>query len=192
MTQTPPRSTRTEELLEAALHVVADQGLRGLSHRAVDQAAGLPEGSCSAYLRTRRDLVLAVTAHVAERAAGDVRELSVQLSGANLGDSQAIETVTRFFIRWIDERELLVARMELTLQSSRDAEIAAALGAHRRALVQVIDRVLAARGKEHTVVVAEALVASFDGILFGALPRAASQRRGFVRSSIEVLMAGLG
>ena len=41
------------------------QGLRGLTHRAVDRRAGLPEGSCSAYLRTRRALQGALTEHVA-------------------------------------------------------------------------------------------------------------------------------
>ena len=49
----PTLSPRRRQLLEAALHVIADEGLRGLTHRAVDRRAGLPEGSCSAYLRTR-------------------------------------------------------------------------------------------------------------------------------------------
>ena len=34
-------------------------GLRGLTHRAVDAEAGLPEGSCSAYMRTRVALLTA-------------------------------------------------------------------------------------------------------------------------------------
>ena len=67
MTDAPARSARMELLLDAAVRVVAENGLRGLTHRAVDREAGLPEGSCSAYLRTREALVLAVTEYVAER-----------------------------------------------------------------------------------------------------------------------------
>ena len=46
-------SPRRRRILDAATVVVADHGLRGLTHRAVDREAGLPEGSCSAYFRTR-------------------------------------------------------------------------------------------------------------------------------------------
>ncbi len=41
-------TARQERLLTGAVHVVARSGLRGLTHRAVDAEAGLPEGSCSA------------------------------------------------------------------------------------------------------------------------------------------------
>ncbi|WP_106849878.1 TetR/AcrR family transcriptional regulator [Blastococcus sp. Marseille-P5729] len=48
---------RREELTDAALEVVAATGLKGLSHRAVDTAAGAPPGSTSNYYRTRQALV---------------------------------------------------------------------------------------------------------------------------------------
>src|SRR6476469_8890628 len=111
------RSARMELLLTAALHVVAEQGLGGLTHRAVDRAAGLPEGSCSAYLRTRRALVTALTEYVAGALTDDVERLASDLASCSLQEDQAIETVTGFFMRWLDERELLLARMELSLES---------------------------------------------------------------------------
>ena len=40
-----PLSPRRRQLLEAALHVIADEGLRGLTHRAVDRRAGLPRAA---------------------------------------------------------------------------------------------------------------------------------------------------
>jgi DNA-binding transcriptional regulator YbjK len=181
-----------ELMLGAATRVIAEQGMRGLTHRAVDREAGLPEGSCSAYLRTREALVLAVTAYVAEHVAGHVRELAEQLSGRPLDDDQAAETVTRAILRWVDERELLVARLELTIHASRDPVLARTLGALRKELVDVVDAVLTARGKPHGAAAAETLVSSFDGVMIGALPRPANQRKAFVRRSIEALMAGLG
>ena len=47
-------------LLDAALELVGTQGMRGLTHRAVDAAAGLPAGSTSNYFRTREALILGI------------------------------------------------------------------------------------------------------------------------------------
>jgi DNA-binding transcriptional regulator YbjK len=181
-----------ELLLGAARHVVAEHGLRGLTHRAVDRAAGLPEGSCSAYLRTRKALVLALTEYVVGSLTDDVEGLARDLATCRAGDEEAIERVTAFFLRWLDERELLLARMELSLEASRDPQLAALLANSRQRLVDLVGGILAGRGKEHSAARAETLVASFDGILLGALPRPPQDRRAYVQRSIEVLLTGLG
>jgi len=192
MPDAPARSARMELLLDAAVHVVAESGLRGLTHRAVDREAGLPEGSCSAYLRTREALVLALTQYVAERAADHVRDLTHELSGRALDADAAVEAVTRSVLRWVDERETLVARLELTIQASRDPALATTIDSLRRDLVDVVAELLTARGKPQGAAAAETLVSSFDGVLIGALARPANQRKAFVRRSIQALMAGLG
>ena len=51
---------RRTQLLDAALTVVADKGMKGLTHRAVDAAAQLPQGTTSNYYRNRAALVAAV------------------------------------------------------------------------------------------------------------------------------------
>jgi DNA-binding transcriptional regulator YbjK len=188
----PPLSPRMELLLTAALHVVAEHGLRGLTHRAVDREAGLPEGSCSAYLRTRKALVLALTQYVANSLAEDVEGLAADLTACALGEDQAVEAVTAFFMRWLDERDLLLARMELSLEAARDPDLAALLAAFRRRLIGLVESILSARGKDQGAALAETLVASFDGVLLGASSRPAAQRRPFVRQSMGVLMGGLG
>jgi DNA-binding transcriptional regulator YbjK len=187
-----PRTPRMELLLASALHVVAEQGLRGLTHRAVDRQAGLPEGSCSAYLRTRKALVLALTDYVAARITDDVEGLGAELASCPLDEDAAIDRVTAFFMHWLDQRELLLARIELSLESARDPDLAAALLGDRTRLTGLVESILAARGKDHSAERAQTMVASCDGILFAALPRPARQQRGFVRQSIEVLMGGLG
>src|SRR3954449_2257813 len=151
----PPRSPRMELLLTAALHVVAEHGLRGLTHRAVDREAGLPEGSCSAYLRTREALILALSEYVADQMAARVRDLADELAGCSLDDDQAYATVTRSVLGWLDERDLLVALLELTIQASRDPALAERLGAHRRVLAEVVGGMLTARGKQHGAAAAE-------------------------------------
>ena len=192
MADVPPRSERMELILGSALHVIAENGLRGLTHRAVDRRAGLPQGSCSAYLRTREALVLAVTEYVAERVAGHVSDLAAELAGQPLDDDRAAETVTRWVMRWVDEREVLVSRLELTIQASRDPALATALGSQRKDLVDVVAGMLTARGKPQGAASAETLVSSFDGVMIGALSRPPQQRKAFVRRSIGALMTGLG
>src|SRR5919107_1137181 len=48
---------RRSVILDAALRVIAEQGMRALTHRAVDAAAGLPGGSTSYYFRSRAALL---------------------------------------------------------------------------------------------------------------------------------------
>ena len=57
---------RRMELLDAALAVVADKGMKGLTHRAVDVSAQLPEGTTSNYYRSRASLVEAVLGRLLE------------------------------------------------------------------------------------------------------------------------------
>ena len=51
---------RRTVLLDAALELVGTQGMRGLTHRAVDVAAAVPAGSTSNYFRTREALILGI------------------------------------------------------------------------------------------------------------------------------------
>ena len=182
-------SPRRQQLLDAALHVIADEGLKGLTHRAVDRRAGLPEGSCSAYLRTRRALQGALTEYVADTLLADVDDLADDLACASEPDGVA--AALDLFQRWLDQRELLVARLELTMAASRDAELAGLLAAQRGRLIGLVDRIMTATGKEHGAARAEALVASYDGILLAALLKPPDERRAFLERSLDLLGTGL-
>jgi DNA-binding transcriptional regulator YbjK len=182
-------SPRRRQLLDAARHVLADEGLKGLTHRAVDRRAGLPEGSCSAYLRTRRALQAAVAEDVADRLLGDVDRLADELAAADQPDG--VGAAIALFQRWLEQRELLVARLELTMAASRDPELAGLLADQRRRLVEVVERIMTATGKEHGAARAEALVASYDGVLLAALLKPAAERGPFLARSLDLLGSGL-
>lgn len=181
---------RRRELLRAALHVVADDGLRGLTHRAVDRRAGLPEGSCSAYFRTRRALQTALTEYVVAALAADVAALAEELRGCSGDSDRAVELTTGLFARWLDERELLRAKLELSLEGPRDPELAALLAASRAQLVDVVAGIMAA-DRAHGDARAETLCASFDGILLAGLSKSDAERRGFLARSLGLLMGSL-
>lgn len=188
----PALTPRRRQLLDAALRVIADDGLKGLTHRAVDRCAGLPEGSCSAYLRTRQALQAALTAYVADRLLADVDLLAERLrASAGHGVTDGVQATLDLFLEWLEQRELLVARLELTMAATRDAELSAILADHRARLVEVVDQIMAATGKESSAARAEALVASYDGILLAALLKPAPQRAVFLSRSLELLSRGL-
>ncbi len=58
--------SRPELVADAAVTVLARSGLRGLTHRAVDAEAGLPDGSTSNCFRSRSALLEAVAARLEE------------------------------------------------------------------------------------------------------------------------------
>jgi DNA-binding transcriptional regulator YbjK len=185
-------SPRRRQLLDAARHVIADEGLKGLTHRAVDRQAGLPEGSCSAYWRTRNALQAALTEYVAASLLADVDGLTEQIRVCGPDDEQASVAATlELFLRWLDQRELLVARLELTMAATRDSELAQLLADHRARLIGIVEEIMTAAGKEHGEARAEALVASYDGILLAALLQPAPARREFLARSLELLGTAL-
>ncbi|CAI7974132.1 MULTISPECIES: TetR/AcrR family transcriptional regulator [unclassified Parafrankia] len=59
--------SRRDDLLDTAIRVVGESGVRGLTHRGVDVAAQLPAGSTSNYFRTRGALLGAVVDRFVER-----------------------------------------------------------------------------------------------------------------------------
>lgn len=177
--------------MAAATRVVADQGLKGLTHRAVDREAGLGEGSCSAYYRTRQALLEGLARHVASTAAGDVATLTEDLRRCGPDDDRKVELTTHLFLRWLSERDVLLARLELELAAARDPALASVLAEWRRRLVGIVGTIMTDRGVAESEERAEVLVAALDGVLLSALLRPVRSRRRFVAGSLERLMGSL-
>lgn len=183
---------RRRAILDAATQVLDDQGLRGLTHRSVDRAAGLPEGTTSAYFRTRRALQLALAEHVAAQMAGDVDVLIEQLSGCSPEDSRAVDLVLSLLGRWLDDRTLVLAKVELTLEAARDPELATLLRQNRDRVLRVVAQVLEGHGLDQAAARAESLMASFDGILLSALLKPDGERQDYLSRSLDRAMHNLG
>jgi DNA-binding transcriptional regulator YbjK len=184
-------SPRRRDILTAATTVLAQHGNRGLTHRAVDREAGIPEGSSSAYFRTRDALLGALGDFVADRLAVDVEALGARLAGCPGDHERAVSEVSGLFSRWLEEPELLTARLELTVAATRDPGLADRFTQWRDDLVAMVREVLAEAGKDDAES-AETLVAALDGVLLASLLQPARRRRRFVAESVELLLAGLG
>ncbi|MGH3248990.1 MAG: TetR/AcrR family transcriptional regulator [Trebonia sp.] len=132
----PPRNTqRRSALADAAIEVLGTAGIHKLSHRAVDERAGLPAGTSANYFPRRDDLLAAAAGriaelHVAEMTAADRDAMATAgapsdlpsgpdaltgLIGASLHDA-----VTRNRTRYL-------AAYELALESTRQPALAEAM-----------------------------------------------------------------
>ncbi len=186
-----PPSPRRLEILDAAVVVLAGHGLKGLTHRGIDREAGLPEGSSSAYFRSRAALQQAVAEHVSDRLVQDVADLSDTLAAGDHSVAQAVRETGALFRHWLSHPELVLARLELTLAATRDEELAVAMTSWRTQLVELVRRTLGAGGRPDDATHAATIVAALDGVLLAALQRPAGQRPAFLRSSLELLLGSL-
>ena len=166
---------RRSDLADTGLRVIARDGLRGLTHRAVDAAAGLPLGSTSYYFRTREALVVAcvdrlVVLDLAELAATGMADSHVPLL-----DLAAIGA--RLTWHWLHEdAHRHLARYELLLEARRRPQLREALVQAGEALRAGMTAMLAAQGVGDAERKARSLVACIDGMLFDQLVGAGSVR----------------
>jgi len=102
-----------------------------------------------------------------------------------------VAEVSRLFSRWLDQPDLLAARLELTVAATRDDDLKERFALWREDLVAMVDAVLAGAGKEGGAS-ARTLVAALDGVLLASLLLPPRRRRTFVSESVEQLLSGLG
>lgn len=120
----PRPSGRADLVADAAIGLIAARGLRGLTHRAVDEAAGLPSGSTSNVARTRAALLELTVRRLAAREAAVL--LPEELPSADAGlDGFARMCATALHRSVTAHRELTVARYELALEATRRPELRA-------------------------------------------------------------------
>ncbi|MEV4704455.1 TetR family transcriptional regulator C-terminal domain-containing protein [Actinoplanes sp. NPDC049316] len=158
-------SARHRLLADAALDVLARDGSRGLTHRAVDTAAGLPAGSTSYYYRSRAALLSACVQRLVEDDHSELDALTPLITATDR--TTLARSLAEILHRWLTTgRQRHLARYELTLESVRRPEVAAQLHRSGSALRERIAAVLAGLGAGDPPRQARWLVACIDGILF--------------------------
>ncbi len=184
-------SVRQLTLLAAAVRVVASGGLRGLTHRAVDAEAGLPQGTCSAYMRTRLILLTWLTAYVTQFFTRDTAELARQIEEHAHQEGYAERETATMLESWLLEPELLLVRMELSLEGTRQPEIARIGREQSEQLALVVARALDTTGRGAEPARARTLIAAVDGLLLHALREPAEDRAAYLRAGLDQLMGTL-
>ncbi len=121
---------RRAALLDAAIEVLARDGARGLTFRAVDMQAGVPIGTASNYFASRDDLLGQAGRHIHHRLAATPQEVDdFSREFADAGPSRALaERMLRALLRRIDEdRAAYLALLELRLEATRRPGLRATL-----------------------------------------------------------------
>lgn len=194
-------SDRGERITDAALALLAERGMRGLTHRAVDERAGLPQGSTSNYARTRQSLLEATVRRLAEResrvlAPGELPAPAPDAAGAGTsaalsgppGQDALIAGLALALHRYLTHHpELLICRYELALEATRRPELRAFFDTTGRQFREPLVALLTAAGspepERHTL----SLVAWCEGLMFScaagsysrSVPSEAELRTGF-------------
>lgn len=147
---------RREELADVAIATLAAQGMRGLTHRAVDRAAGVAEGSTSYYFRTRQALLEAIVERLAQADTADM--------GALAAGPLTAEAVDALVEHWLTEgRQQMLARYELALESTRRPDLRAAFERGGTSVRAYVAKLVPDAAR------ANRLVAAIDGLIFDQL-----------------------
>jgi DNA-binding transcriptional regulator YbjK len=156
--------TRRGQIADAAIATLAREGMRGLTHRAVDQTAGLPEGSCSYYFRTRQALLQATVERLVEVDTADLADRPAIL-GRSAEPAEIAEAAAEIIRYWTTSAsERMRARYELMLEAGRRPELRAVLDKARDHYHRLAETTLAAAGADPSR--AQVFIACLDGLVF--------------------------
>ncbi|MEU3745791.1 MULTISPECIES: TetR/AcrR family transcriptional regulator [Streptomyces] len=196
-------ASRAERIGDAALDLLVERGMRGLTHRAVDERAGLPQGSTSNHARTRQALLETA---VRRQVHWEARVLTPdELPGGGpdaergagtppTADTLA-EALTLALHRYLtDHRALLVSRYELALEATRRPELRAFFDAAGSAFHGPLIAMMTAAGSPAPERHALSLVAWCEGLMFSCAAgsfHAAVPGRAELRTGFDELLRGM-
>ena len=187
---------RRDRILDAALRVLAEQGTRALTHRAVDAAAGLPPGSTSYYFRTRATLVAGCVTRLLELdLEQDVPAAEAAIAHGEDVARALVDVLVEVGVRMASaERHRTLARYELSLAGVRDADLRAELVRGGDVIRQRGAELLARVGVIDPGAAAAEVAAVLDGLVHTALvrgPTDAGALGAWLRPPLERLVRSL-
>lgn len=196
----PSDNPRLRTIADAAITVLARSGLRGLTHRAVDEAAALPPGSTSYYFRTRAALLDATVARLAELDLAPAEQLpagSAPEGAVPTPDSPA--EVAGLLAAMLNDsltrhRDRTLARYELSLEATRRPALRATLDQAGLSFRRLAAMMLAGLGSAAPERHARMLIAYCDGMLFDSIAgagQAAPPSAEELRTGLTELLTGI-
>ncbi|WP_433524164.1 TetR/AcrR family transcriptional regulator [Nocardia pseudovaccinii] len=117
---------RRQALLDAAIEVLAKEGARGLTFRAVDKEAGVPAGTASNYFANRDDLLTQVGGRFYERLTPSAATMADLATGPKTR-AHITELMRETVSRIEAFRTGYLAMLELRLEATRRPELRAVM-----------------------------------------------------------------
>ena len=135
----PTNSARRQALADAAIDLLAVSGVHGVTHRAVEKAAGLPPGTASNYFRSREALLVAAAERTVELHHADMDQAAAEWRKAGTANTASVPAAAAEHIAGLLADSLLqaatmlrdryLAIFELQLEAVRRPALASALAA---------------------------------------------------------------
>jgi len=168
---------RRAAIADAALAVLDAEGGRGLTHRAVDRQAGLPQGSTSNYFQTREALLTAALMRLVELERPSVEAMQALVPDGPYEPHRAAELVADLVRSWLtpERSGLAVARYELFLEARRRPTFQLALDEVRREYLRLVEQLLPTAGCRDPRGHAPQLLALLDGLVLNQLLQPATE-----------------
>ncbi|MFC7310559.1 TetR/AcrR family transcriptional regulator [Streptomyces monticola] len=188
-----PGASRAELIADSALALLAERGMRGLTHRAVDEAAGLPQGSTSNYARTRLALLEAAVRRQAELEAQMLTPAELPDPAGGL-DTLADSLALALHRSLADQRQLTVSRYELALEATRRPELRDYYDRAGAQFREPLEALMKAAGSKEPLRHALSLVAWSEGMMFSCAAGSYHARvpsREELRSGFRELLRGM-
>lgn len=205
------RASRAERIGDAALDLLVERGMRGLTHRAVDERAGLPQGSTSNHARTRQALLETAVRRQVELEARVLTPAQLPGAGGESGSTvdtralrdggsgavpdELVDMLALAVHRYLTHhRALLVSRYELALEATRRPELRSFFDAAGSVFRGPLIAAMAAAGSPEPERHALSLVAWCEGLLFSCAVgsfHASVPGRAELRTGVEELMRGM-
>lgn len=164
----PPNPERRAQILDAAIGILADVGVGGLTHRQVDDRAGLPAGTTSNYFRTRQALLEATAARTVELHWRRVEVLRGAVGALDRAGMNALMT-QMLSVRDEQFRRYTLARLELFMEGTRRPELQPFLQDLQAAAVKSATLIFEAAGLSPTPQRMDELSRLLNGYVFSAL-----------------------
>jgi DNA-binding transcriptional regulator YbjK len=158
-------------LLDAALSIVGSEGLRALTHRRIEDEAGLARGSARYHLGTNDQIIAATLEHAVLRDSRTNEAVLAKVGFEALAGSTTSfpEILAALVSAFLENPGALRARYELLLEATRRPSLQAEAQRWRAQFVSTSELALTAAGQADPHTVAVLLVACIDGLVFDAL-----------------------
>jgi AcrR family transcriptional regulator len=178
-------ASNRERALKAAIEILASEGIRSLTHRRVDDRAGLPEGSTSNAFRTREALLLGVAEHMAAAELPAVTESFEVAAPEELADS----LVALFEHLTGPLRTQTAARLALFVEAGHNEAIRDALHLGRAALVGPIRSAFSGLGATDPDLAVQLVSTCFEGLFLHVLGhRAEVDPRAVIATTVHAAL----
>lgn len=162
----PPRNQhRRDGLADAAIAILGTSGIHALSHRAVDERAGLPAGTAANYFPTRDKLLAAATDRVFRLHVEAMETADSQVPGPVGADGLADLIGAALYDAAARHRTRYLAIYEITLEATRRPALARALTGMTAATLDATISQHAMLGLDTSRAQIQALIALFSGVL---------------------------